>query len=380
MKNLLLLLILFAGFNGFSQSLEVDQTFIINKNYEYKPDLLVYPRVEFTKNEKEIILSSILNHLEKELNIFDGWIFDDKTFKENGELDSLSNFDFRTINNQQKLFKKDSILFEYHIPKLDEFGERIYDDEGDEVYILNEDYYSFNNSFIKLNSKEKWNYENYKLTKTIMINGIDVETFLFYQETIINNSYYSNTKEITELTLLKKDVKYTHYFYPEYYEAFLRNDSIQVCCNSYSDYIEIGLKASAQNNQFDVSKFLQPIFDDIHLNKLNLFRIDTNNRITSNKVKAEKIIDLFRIVEEHKVDENGEPMFDDEGDDIYITSKYPILPSDILGIEFYEDWYIGKDAFQLKKNLKGIILISAQYDKNYVLVGMKKNPAYISFE
>ncbi|MGB1041019.1 MAG: hypothetical protein ACPGVD_09105, partial [Flavobacteriales bacterium] len=123
-----------------------------------------------------------------------------------------------------------------------------------------------------------------------------------------------------------------------------------------------------------------PILVNVFMDKLKQFQIDENGNILKTTVKTTDIYSLFYTEKIIKIDEVGEPMYDDEGDQIYITSRTPIFTTDILGIEFHEDWYLAKNSFQLKKEVKGIVLLIGDYDDKGVLRGLKKIPAYISFE
>jgi hypothetical protein len=369
--------IVLTGVSGITQSINVDPTFIISDNFTHKPDSRE-PKINFSKKEKEIIQSTITNIISKGSIFYEGYIFSNNIFDKNGGIDTLSEFYDRTITSKNKIFKKDSVLFELQVPNFDANGERLYDDDGDEIYIAKDIYRSFTNSIHKMNTKEIWKYENEKLTKSISACGIDIKSKTDDPNWLKNQSYFSNSISASDFILLKRNINYTHFFYPQYYKIYLNNDTIWK--SQYSEYLEIGAKASAENNQFEIVKLLQPIFDDIHLNKLKLFQIDSNQNITSNKIKAKKIIDLFRIIQTHEIDEDGELIYDDDGDEIYLTTMDYINPNDILGIEFYEDWYIGKDNFQLKKKIKGIVLISAEFNLDGILSGMKKIPVYISFE
>ena len=97
-------------------------------------------------------------------------------------------------------------------------------------------------------------------------------------------------------------------------------------------------------------------------------------------MNAKNVAELYWIDETTSLDENGEVMFDAEGNEIILTTKTPIIQEEILGIEFHEDWYLGINSLQIQKRVKGIVLIIGDYDDNYVLRGRKKIPVYISFE
>lgn len=380
MKYLISTILLVSVFLiGQSQEIFVDQTFYLNNDFKNKIDSSLENRIYFSPEEKKHINNNLILHLQNGFLLHEGYIFCDENFLPNGNINTNSdNLYFGSIDKHNSIFSNDSVLVKFDTLIWDKFGEVIYNEEGYEVYDTICLKKSVKNSILRLNSIEKWNYEKQKFNKTINAIGVDFCYKISEHSRKVYQTYFINNSEKGDFETFKMNVNFIHYFYPKYYSIFLNNDSIWK--NSYVDYVEIGTKASSQNNQFEIKNLLEPLFRDIQQNKLTLQRINEKGEITKNNIKSHEIKELFWIQEEHHLDENGEPMYDEEGDAIYFSSKMSISPDMILGIEFYEDWYLGKGTFQFKKEIKGIVLIRAEYNDIGLLVGMKKIPAYISFE
>ena len=281
------------------------------------------------------------------------------------------------INTTKYPFKYDSSLLEYQTTKLNTDGTAKFNDEGEAMYEIKIGYSNFSDCHFSFITNEKWSYESgkfIKLTsnlKLVTLANIDsINTFAI-------GTCYSNTNDTSKLNLFKSDIVYSHYFYQKYYSKFLNNDSI--LRNPDFDMILLGTRTSEETNQYEWAK-LKPLFDDIFLNKLKIYQIDKNSEISSKSLNAKNVAELYWIDETTSLDENGEVMFDAEGNEIILTTKTPIIQEEILGIEFHEDWYLGINSLQIQKRVKGIVLIIGDYDDNYVLRGRKKIPVYISFE
>lgn len=377
MKYLLGFIILFLSFISFSQEMKVYQSFMVNERIAPKYDTNEN-EMNLSELEKSKLNQSVLNHLKNGDTIHEGYNFFYDDFVNENYYNKYLQFYVKPLTLDSNVFVNDSVLFSYPVLKLNDDKEPILDEEGYEEFKLQHFYKSFNNSLFKINSQEKWEYKNEKITKKNLSRGFVLSSRYHENDNFQQSHYFSNSKNSTDYSIFKKDIVYTHYFYPDYYRVFLNNDSIWDL--PYANRIESGFKADAENNEYEVIKFLEPLFKDIHLNKLKLFEIDGYDNISSTEVKAENLDGLFQIFNRIKLSESGEPMLDEEGYETYITSKTHILPEDILGIEFQEDWYLAETTFQIKKKVKGIVLISAIYDEEGNLSGMKKIPAFISFE
>jgi gliding motility associated protien GldN len=73
---------------------------------------------------------------------------------------------------------------------------------------------------------------------------------------------------------------------------------------------------------------------------------------------------LYNTSQVQKLDENGEPMFDEEGDDIFITSKDPVTAENIMQYLVKEDWFFDKQRSVMDVRIIGICPIIATYDED----------------
>ena len=377
MKHLLFFLLISFSQISFSQELSINLSIVVNNNLLEKHDSNSTV-INFSNNEKKIINQSILNHLEKENRFYQGDLFHQYNFNNEKGIDSINGIYTIIINKNNGIFGNDSVLFQLQVPKLDANGEKVYDQDGDEVYISKGFYKSFQKSFYKIESKEIWHYNNKILNKQLNSGGINVKTESDVRFQYNHNYYFATKTDNSEFKIFKKNVVYKHFFYPTYYNTFLNNDSIIKLI--YSDKIALGFKASEEQSPFEIKNFVKILLEDVYSNQLKLKKIDTNVNILSKTFNANDIYGLFNYNKIPKFDQDGELLYDDDGEEIYTSSKLAILAEDILGIEFHEDWYLAENSFQLKKEVKGIVLLIGDYDDTGVLIGIKKIPAYISFE
>ncbi|MEN8786427.1 MAG: gliding motility protein GldN [Flavobacteriales bacterium] len=84
---------------------------------------------------------------------------------------------------------------------------------------------------------------------------------------------------------------------------------------------------------------------------------DTNYKTTIDNL-------LYNTSQVQKLDENGEPMYDDEGDDIFITSKNAITADNIMQYLVKEDWFFDKQRSVMDVRIIGICPIIATYDED----------------
>ena len=72
---------------------------------------------------------------------------------------------------------------------------------------------------------------------------------------------------------------------------------------------------------------------------------------------------LYSTSQDPKLDENGEPMYDDEGDDIYVTSKEPVTADQIIKYYVKEDWFFDKQRSVMDVRIIGISPVINEFDE-----------------
>ncbi|MDA9262305.1 gliding motility protein GldN [bacterium] len=81
---------------------------------------------------------------------------------------------------------------------------------------------------------------------------------------------------------------------------------------------------------------------------------------------------LYSTSQVAQLDEDGEPMFDDEGDDIYITSEDPVTASQIVKYYVKEDWFFDKQRSVMDVRIIGLSPVIIEYDDDGEAKGEKQ--------
>lgn len=81
---------------------------------------------------------------------------------------------------------------------------------------------------------------------------------------------------------------------------------------------------------------------------------------------------LYKTSQVEKLDEDGEPMYDDEGDEIYIVSKDAITPDQIVKYYVKEDWFFDKQRSVMDVRIIGISPVIVEYDDEGEVKGEKQ--------
>ena len=72
---------------------------------------------------------------------------------------------------------------------------------------------------------------------------------------------------------------------------------------------------------------------------------------------------LYNTSQVQKLDDEGEPMYDNDGDEIYITSKDAITAENIMQYLVKEDWFFDKQRSVMDVRIIGICPVIATYDE-----------------
>ena len=81
---------------------------------------------------------------------------------------------------------------------------------------------------------------------------------------------------------------------------------------------------------------------------------------------------LYNTSQVQKLDDEGEPMYDDDGDDVFITSKDPVTADMIVKYVVKEDWFFDKQRSVMDVRIIGISPIILEYDDEGEIKGEKQ--------
>jgi gliding motility associated protien GldN len=81
---------------------------------------------------------------------------------------------------------------------------------------------------------------------------------------------------------------------------------------------------------------------------------------------------LYSTSQVAQLDENGEPMYDDEGDDIYMVTEDPVTASQIVKYYVKEDWFFDKQRSVMDVRIIGISPVIIEYDDEGEAKGEKQ--------
>jgi len=95
-----------------------------------------------------------------------------------------------------------------------------------------------------------------------------------------------------------------------------------------------------------------------------------NTNDTSYKTAIDNL--LYNTSQVQKLDENGEPMYDEDGDDVYMVSRDPVTADMIVKYLVKEDWFFDKQRSVMDVRIVGISPIVLEFDDEGEVKGEKQ--------
>lgn len=306
--------------------------------------------IDLTKNEKNKIDNHLKHFFTDSNNAYYSTLIDDVYI--------LS--DFKNTNN--------------YIKANSEFLKPYFGDRYNPIYI--ED---IENTKSMLSFNENWNYSNNKFTKESLATGISKQ--VFGKDKKFRGHMYVYTKIIKQNSiknqLLKENVKYDFWFY-----TYVMDKETEECiatCKYPNEVKQAIIEKNSETinglSQFEIKSLLTPIITDIYTGKLKIY--DTAGNI----IETDKLDDFFSFkkrVKESSINEKGEIFYEENAKTKLINFSYKI--SDIIGINFTENWYFAKNQFDIIKEVTSISFIVNDYNKKGEIIGTKKLPCIIKFK
>lgn len=336
-----------------------------NNNFQLFTEILIDSTLDLSDNEKELLANYFFKKINDSSKIY---------FTEINELDKITDFKnpkeliktktdyFKTtkVTSSYKI-NKDSVSYYTYVPKIDEYGNQVYDKEtGNEIFVKKLIKESIKDITASIITYEEWFLKGNKFIKTNKIISLNKQMFDYSYHIIGTESFFNaviqKKSKYSKHTLFKKEVSYNFYFTNNFSK---QSNYFNRCIKSY--YTDIyKLKKQLANS----------LLENIYKNRLSVF--DLNN----NKLSIEKIDSLFTYKTIDFIYDSTGEIIKNKTEKTYVSYKI----NDIIGINFTEDWYLAKNQFDIIKEVKSITFIVNDYNEKGEIIGTKKLPCIIKFK
>lgn len=325
-------LFLLIGLIGYSQSnkfttystnifVDTNQYFITDSIIEELENYTYYPLLNFNSKERKIISSHISDFNNQWL------ICDDKIILPTH--DKASYLNFKTYDNKKYYFlnRPDSNYI-----KL----------TNDSIIVNHDSKYVLNNVLFAYNSLENWEITNKSFNKKSLINSFDI---LLKNNSIESLAFKKSSKSKITNYPFKENVVY-HYIFSDKKNELTFKQPYKEHSIIYSHKLIKNHISKLKPNEF-YHKFVYNIIKNIKNKNYSIYNL--------NNIKIDYTDTLFlEPFLSEQLDENNYPIYDEFGDAIFITIYDSFNYSDIIGIQFNEDWYLAKNQFDIVKKVNSI--------------------------
>lgn len=322
------------GFIGYSQTnfltthssniiIDTNEYFITDSIIEELEKHTYYPLINLNSKERSIFSSHISNFKNQWL------ICDDRIIL--GTSNKVSYLNFKTYDNKKYYFLKrpDSNYIKVM---------------SDSLLVNDTSKYYLNNVLFAYNSLENWEITNSSFNKTSLINSFDI---LLKNNSTESLAHQKSTKSKIVKLPFKENIFYNYIFLdnkndPTFLQPFeYKEQPIIFTYKLINEHIS-KLKPNKlyHNFVFCIIKNIKNKYYSIY---------DLKN----NKIVFNDTLFLQSYLSE-QLDEHDDPIYDEFGDPILITEYNSYKYTDIIGIQFNEDWYLAKNQFDIVKKVNSI--------------------------
>jgi hypothetical protein len=339
--------------------------------------------VDFNLSEKLKLVESISNSIKDSSDYFTGIPIRNRKLISEGEIAfQVDGFEYSMGLQQPNSYSNDSVGFIEYCVTLDENGEPIYDDEGWEVYEDIEMKYFLGDVLSEVDSYENWELGDSEFKKTSFY-------YAFYgcrlneanEPRLVDFfSIIPEEKLTKDKNIFLKKVTYDHFFFPYRKFASIPDSDIEMPeLNTLGlvevmdpglakelllkdfDHLSGGGWVKSKPNYFD--NFLSELIGKVLDGSCGAQHLGTNENI---ELKNRKFLFMESYFVD-KLDEEGEPMYDDQGKAVRMKIDKSYEFNDIVGLRFNEDWYLAKNQFDIVKQVNSVSILVKNYNANGTL-------------